>query len=150
MGEAALVAWIVTAAGGLLLYLLWTAGGGLRQQAEDTEPPTGRTITVIGLWQIVTHGSMALVGLFLWAVYLAKSDDPGSQFGAAPWLTVGLLLFVAGLGLSMYRNWHRNRPARRSPERPADQRLAAPIVYLHGLAALTTLVLVVLVALEVD
>lgn len=163
MGETALVAWVVTAAAGLLLYAVWAARGGLRQQPEDVESASAATsgeparvsdrpVTALPMWQATTHGLMALVGLGFWIVYLDRSDDPRAQFGAAPWLTVGLLVFIAGLGLSMFRNWQTGRRARRgrTGERPADQHLPALVVYVHGLAALVTIVLVVLVALEVD
>ena len=72
---------------------------------------------------------------------------------------ISLLLVVALLGFTMFGMWVRQRQgqavaahaarAASGPMEPAEQRFPAAIVGVHGLAAATTLVLVLLAALEI-
>ena len=168
MDDAALVVWLLTVGGGLTMAAIWLARGGLRQRdevlelsyrhvADATDVPglaSGTRRSRLPGWMISAHGSLALLGLFFWIYYVGVEDDEGTGVGALPPLTVALLLLVASLGLTMVRRWRADRsrlegekvPKR---ERPPEQRIPAAVVGLHGLLAVTTVVLVFLTAVGV-
>lgn len=163
MHVAVIVAWLVTAGGGLLMASIWIAKGGLRQEDDDPsiERPYGAAEdpgvarTNLSHWMVASHAVTALVALALLVFYAARRDAPQTGAESAPWLAVGALVVVAGLGVAMFRRWstyrkhhRRGQPASLRPA-PADQAIPAPIVYVHGLAAALTLVLAVLVALRI-
>jgi heme A synthase len=165
MDVAVIIAWFVTAGGGLLMASIWIAKGGLHQEDDDpsiaagpygaAEDP-GVARTRLSKWMVSTHAVMALVALSLLVFYAARRDDAQTGAEAAPWLAVGSLAVVAGIGVLMVRRWaayrkahRRGQPASLRPK-PADQSIPAPIVALHGAAAAVTVVLSVLVALKID
>lgn len=140
MDIAALVAWIVTALGGLVLLTRWIAHGGLRQQqTKETRFPAP---LVFG------HFLLAAGGLVLWIVYLAADTS------ALAWTSFGVLLAVALLGFAMLARW---LPGQRTPApttspgdtAPAERHLPVPLVAGHGLLGAATLVLVLLASLGV-
>jgi hypothetical protein len=148
----ALAAWIVTGAGGLVMAATWIAKGGLRRQdpviaevyrsmavAEADHPIEGKEH--IQLHVLLTHGAFALAGLALWVGVIIEDerDDAG-----LPWVAAILLVFVAGLGATMFLRWRRDR--KRKVVVVPDQAIPAAVVYLHGLAALVTIALVVAAA----
>ena len=117
---------------------------------------------------ISSHALLAVTGLVLWAVYLI-TDVPGLD-----WLVAAILGVVAILGLTMAARWievyrtygSRSRRARVSVAVPVgagaggygpapDSRMAipperhfpVPVVILHGVFAVATIVLVLLTAL---
>src|SRR5205823_10918627 len=98
---------------------------------------------------ILSHFLLAAAGLVVWVIYLASDKD------ALAWIALGILAVVALLGGTMFAIWFRRRQARaRGPEvattgMPAEQHFPVPIVGLHGLLAVTTVVLVLLTALDV-
>jgi len=125
------------------MLAIWVARGGMRQRESGRiRPPL-----------ILGHFALAATGLVLWIVYLAADSD------ALAWVAFVLLLVIAGLGFTMFAIWQRQRQARATvtqaatatsgPAQPAEQRFPVAVVALHGLAAATTLVLVLLAALEV-
>lgn len=144
MKWAALIIWVITALGGFGLLGIWLQRGGLKQADQPgrrIRPPL-----------IFTHMLLAATGLVLWIVYLA-SDKKGFA-----WAGFALLLVVASLGFGMLALWLQRRQA--TPVAtgstslgegtvPAEQHFPLPIVAAHGLAAATTLVLVLLAALDV-
>jgi O-antigen/teichoic acid export membrane protein len=142
MEWAALISWIVTAGGGFVLLTIWWSRGGMRQrEGRQIRPPL-----------ILAHFGLAAVGLVLWIVYVANDSD------ALAWIAFAILLAVALLGLTMFAIWWQRRQAGAGPVavpeegssgQPAEQHFPVPIVALHGLLAVTTLVLVLLSALEV-
>ena len=163
MHVAVILAWSVTAGGGLLMAAIWIAKGGLRQEDDDPsiERPYGTAEnpavarTNLSHWMVASHVVMALVALALLVFYAARRDDPQTGAESAPWLAVGALVVVAGFGVAMVQRWsayrkqhRRGQPASLRPA-PADQAIPAPVVYLHGLAAAVTLALAVLVALRI-
>ena len=168
MDDAALVAWVLTAGGGLTMAAIWLARGGLRQQDEVLEVSyrhVAEATDVAGLgpsahrsrlpaWMISTHAALAALGLFLWIYYVGSEDDEGTGIGAVPPLVVCILLAVASLGALMVRRWREDRrrldgEAVAKAERPAEQRFPSVVVVVHGLLAVVTLALVVLTALGV-
>jgi hypothetical protein len=143
MEWAALVAWVLTAGGGFVMFAIWLARGGMRQgEAGRIRPPL-----------ILSHFALAATGLVLWLIYLANDND------TLAWIAFALLVVVAGLGFTMFAIWQRQRQGRAGmvqaatatsgPPQPAEQRFPVAIVALHGLAAATTLVLVLLASFEI-
>jgi len=138
MEWAALITWVLTAGGGFVLFSIWVSRGGM-QQADDGGNRI-RPQLVIG------HLALAVAGLVIWIVYLAADKD------ALAWIAFGILVVVALLGGSMFAIWFRRRQARAgggevaAPGVPAEQHFPVSIVTLHGLLAVTTVVLVLLAA----
>jgi hypothetical protein len=140
MKWAALITWVLTAGGGFAMLGLWLRHGGMRQ----SDLPGDR----IRANRILTHFSLAAIGLVVWIVYVAADTD-----GLA-WVAVALLAVVALLGFSMFATWLRQRSRRpvaaggatQGEAIPAERSFPTPIVAVHGLLAATTLVLAVLAA----
>jgi hypothetical protein len=140
MEWAALIAWVVTAGGGLVLLTTWLRHGGMRQRE-------GRQIRPI---LILSHFTLAATGLVLWIAYVASDSD------ALAWIAFVILVVVALLGWTMFAIWYQRRQgqavvAEASPSSgvPAEQSFPVAIVTLHGLGAVTTVVLVFLAAIGV-
>ncbi|HYZ78655.1 MAG TPA: hypothetical protein VE596_14910 [Gaiellaceae bacterium] len=141
MKWAALIAWLVTAGGGFVLLAIWLARGGMGQGREGgsrIRPPL-----------ILSHFLLAATGLVIWIVYLFADKD------ALAWIAFAILAVVAVLGWTMFAIWLRRRQARGaiaeavSPATPAEQHFPVSIVGLHGVLAVTTVVLVLLTAIGV-
>jgi hypothetical protein len=140
MEWAALIAWIVTAGGGFVLLAIWLSRGGMRQGREPgsrIRPPL-----------ILSHFLLAATGLVIWIIYVATDSD------ALAWVAFVILALVAVLGFTMFAIWYqrRQRGAVREavdPGTPAEQHFPVPVVALHGLLAVTTVVLVFLAAVGV-
>jgi hypothetical protein len=140
MKWAALIAWVITAGGGFVLLSIWLMRGGMRQQeaANRIRPPL-----------ILSHFLLAAGGLVVWIIYLINDKD------ALAWIAFAILAVVAVLGWTMFAIWLRRRQARvggteiAAPGVPAEQHFPLSVVTLHGLLAVTTIVLVLLTALGV-
>jgi hypothetical protein len=145
MEWAALITWILTAGGGFVLLSIWLTRGGVRQQREPglrIRPPL-----------IFSHFGLAAAGLVLWVIYLATDSE------ALAWIAFVALAVVAVLGWTMFAIWWQRRQARTrtlapaaggnvGPD-PAEQQFPVPIVTLHGVLAVVTVVLVFLTAVGV-
>jgi hypothetical protein len=137
MEWAALITWVVTAGGGFVLLTVWLRNGGMRRRGPGRQirPPL-----------ILSHFALAATGLVLWIVYLVSDSS------ALAWIAFAMLAVVAALGWTMFAIWLQRRQARMTeasmstPDVPAEQRFPVSIVTLHGLLAVTTLVLVFLAA----
>jgi hypothetical protein len=143
MGVAALVTWIVTIMGGLVLLVIWIIEYDPEfQSATATRLP----VPVISL-----HAFLGLGGLMLWVSYLLLDQR------RLAWATVCVLAVVAVLGLVMAARWlgvyrHVAAPGpslTRQAIVPPERNFPLPVVILHGVMAVTTLVLVLLTALGV-
>lgn len=140
MEWAALIAWVVTAAGGFVLLAIWLSRGGMQQSREAgsrIRPPL-----------ILGHFLLAATGLVIWIIYVATDSD------VLAWIALALLAVVALLGFAMFAIWYqrRQRGAVREavdPGTPAEQHFPVAVVGLHGLLAVTTVVLVFLTAIGV-
>ena len=146
MEWAALIAWIATAGGGFVLLAIWLSRGGMRQSqaaGNRIRPPL-----------ILGHFLLAATGLVIWIIYVATDSD------ALAWVAFVLLAVVALLGFTMFGIWYQRRqrgPAAAtgvtgepgSSETPPEQHFPVAIVGLHGLLAVTTVVLVFLTAVGV-
>ena len=160
MVTVAFAAWALTVLGGVTLAFSWISHGGMRQerQLQDASVRAGgqypRTADRREQWHglsstmIFSHGGLALVGLAAWAAYVI----PGQNRAAAP-ISALFLVPVVALGLTMFQRWRKDAeggdvgPEVR--EAPADRHLSPTLVYIHGLSALVTVVLVVAAALIV-
>jgi hypothetical protein len=136
-----LIAWLLTEGGGFVLLATWLARGGMRQGREPgsrIRPPL-----------ILSHFLLAAVGLVIWIVYIAADSD------ALAWIAFVILGIVAILGWTMFAIWYRRRQGRGAvaeavdPGTPAEQHFPVSIVALHGVLAVTTVVLVFLTAIGV-
>jgi hypothetical protein len=140
MEWAALISWIVTAGGGFVLLALWLRHGGMRQRqpGRQIRPPL-----------ILSHFALAATGLVLWIIYVFSDSN------ALAWIAFAILVLVAVLGWTMFAIWWQRRQASAAiapastPGLPAEQRFPVTIVTLHGLLAVTTVVLVFLAAVGV-
>jgi hypothetical protein len=141
MKWAALITWLATAGGGFVLLAIWLARGGMRQGRE----PGSRIRPLL----ILSHFALAATGLVIWIIYVANGND------TLAWIAFVILAVVAILGWTMFAIWYQRRQARGAvveaidPGTPAEQHFPVPVVALHGLLAVTTVVLVLLTALEV-
>ena len=141
MDWAALITWVLTAGGGFVLLSIWLRRGGMRQQREagnQIRPPL-----------ILSHFLLAATGLVIWIIYVATDKS------ALAWIAFVILAVVALLGWTMFAIWLRRRQGRAAavepaaPGVPAEQHFPVAIVALHGVLAVTTVVLVLLSALGV-
>jgi hypothetical protein len=141
MKWAALIAWLITAGGGFVLLSIWLMRGGMQQKQEAgnrIRPPL-----------ILSHFLLAAGGLVVWIIFLITDNDE------LAWIAFAILAVVAVLGFTMFAIWFRRRQARTAgaeiaaPGVPAEQHFPVAIVTLHGALAITTVVLVLLTALDV-
>jgi manganese efflux pump family protein len=128
---AALGAWLVTAAAGSYLLAGWLAVGGSRRRLRAVR------IRATGLTRgfVVGHFGLALSGLGIWIAFL------GTGVRALAWVSVGLVILIAGLGMGVL--------AADLPEPGARRRGGLPVtvIAIHGALATTTILLVLLAAL---
>ncbi|MBG0818074.1 hypothetical protein [Planomonospora sp. ID82291] len=128
MGLIAIVTWSITAMVGIHLLYLWLSGGGLRQQATK--------VTRFPAALVFAHPVLAVSALGCWIAHVLTHQ----RFFA--WLSFGVLSAAALLGFVMFTRWlGGGRHAR-----GAEQRFPVLAVLLHGLAGVTTFVLVLLTA----
>jgi|tagenome__1003787_1003787.scaffolds.fasta_scaffold20065567_2 flagellar basal body-associated protein FliL len=140
MEWAALIAWLLTAAGGFVLLLVWLSRGGMQQKENGSRirPPL-----------ILSHFLLAATGLVLWIVYVFSDSD------ALAWIAFVILLVVALLGWTMFAIWLKRRRGQEAaadtaaPGPPAEQHFPVAVVALHGVLAVTTVVLVFLATIGV-
>jgi hypothetical protein len=103
---------------------------------------------------IFTHLSLAAAGLAMWVTYLVLEEK---MFA---WTAIGILGGIAALGATMFLRWipvYRGPARLASQAQPSGAALAVPaegnfpvvVVAVHGLLAVTTLVLALLAALGV-
>jgi hypothetical protein len=140
MEWAALIAWVITALFGFTMLAIWLKHGGMQQQGGG-----GR----IRPWLILSHFLLAASGLVVWIIYVAVDED------ALAWIAFVVLAVVALLGWTMFFGWAKQRSAQRAtPDAGpvasgAELRFPISVIALHGVAAVTTVVLVFLAAIDV-
>jgi hypothetical protein len=136
MEWAALITWVATAGLGFVLLAIWLSRGGMKQT------------TGIRPYLIFGHFLLAATGLVIWIAYLANDSD------SLAWTAFVLLAIVAVLGWTMFAIWYQRRAAGVSADAvemgaPAEQQFPVPVIALHGLLAVTTVLLVLLTAVGV-
>jgi hypothetical protein len=126
---------VVTAGGGFVLLTVWLKNGAMAQREPGRiRPPL-----------ILSHFLLAATGLVLWIVYAATDSD------ALASIAFVALAIVGAIGFTMFALWIRQRQrtdltaatgaAAAAGGEPAEQRFPVSIVGLHGLLAVTTVVL---------
>ena len=142
MNIAALFAWLLTVAGGLVLLMIWI----IEYDSEfQSTAATRLPIPVIS-----AHALLALGGLTVWLSYILIDQD------RLAWISVAILAGVAVLGLTMaarwvgvYRAFAKPGPSLASKRAvPPERHFPVPVVIAHGLLGLITIVLVVYATLS--
>lgn len=164
MGYAALITWFAGVLAGLYMLTVWLIENDVTGQ--HAAPSQLRVPVIFG------HLTLAIAGLGVWVAYLVLDRD------ILAWASVGTLIAIILLGLTMFARWlpvyrapglptppavlagpgwpaGTALPAGETP--PAGQLYAAPaeshfpvaVIAAHGLLAGVTLVLVVLTTLGV-
>jgi hypothetical protein len=143
MSVAALFTWMVTILAGLILVVIWI----IEYDPEfQTAAATRLPVPVIS-----AHALLGLGGLMLWIGYLLEDQQQ------LAWATVAALGAVAILGLIMAARWigvyrtvvDPGPSLTRSTTVPPERNFPLPVVVVHGILAVTTLVLVLFTALGV-
>jgi hypothetical protein len=102
MRSVTLISWLITASLGAFMLRTWLARGGLdRERAKEGGLPPQL---------IFGHASAAIVGLAVWAGFVASGVRP------LAWMAVALLMVAVGLGLCTVTLW-TPYPARKPGER---------------------------------
>ena len=144
MSVAALFTWIFTILAGLILLVIWII--------EYDPEFQSATATRLPVPVISTHALLGLGGLMLWIGYLLEDQQQ------LAWASVAALGTVASLGLIMAARWFRVYRAvvdpgpsltRQMPV-PPERNFPLPVVAIHGILAVTTLILVLFTALGVS
>jgi hypothetical protein len=143
MSVVAMFTWMATIAAGLILLVIWIIEYDPEfQSAAATRLP----VPVLSL-----HAFLGLIGIMLWVSYLLLRQE------RLAWATVCALGAVAVLGLVMAARWltvYRAVAApgpslTRSAIVPPERNFPLPVVLIHGVLAVTTLILVLFTALGI-
>jgi uncharacterized membrane-anchored protein len=143
MAIAALITWLITAGFGFYMLSTWISAGGTRSGADGAAshfaPP-----------RVFAHFLLALAGLLVWIIYLIVDKSLWA------WIAFVDLIIVAVIGDLLVLRWSTDRRLQKasaggtSPgSELAEQRIPFPVVVLHGVFAVSTVVLVLLSALEI-
>ena len=96
---------------------------------------------------ILSHFLLAAAGLVLWIIYVFSDSD------ALAWIAFAMLVVVALLGWTMFAIWLKRRRGQEAQpveaSAPAEQHFPVAVVALHGVLAVTTVLLVFLAAIGV-
>jgi hypothetical protein len=142
---AALITWFAAVLLGLFMLAVWL----IENDVKDRIVARSRLPVVI----IFAHLSLAAAGLAMWVAYLVLEKR------IFAWTAIGILGAIAALGATMFMRWipvYRGVAARTAgPAQPSSGALAMPaegnfpvaIVAAHGLFAVCTLVLALMVAI---
>jgi hypothetical protein len=149
MAIAALITWIITAGFGAFMLARWASRGGVRRAegAGTNLPP----------YRVFTHFGLAVAGLILWIIYLVTDST------LLAWIAFADLVVVASIGLIMVMQWAKDGRAAMAAAAAsggsfradasgvdlAEQHIPRPPVVLHGIFAVSTVVLVLLSALGI-
>jgi hypothetical protein len=145
MSVAAVITWSAAMLAGLYMLAVWLIENDVTSRTTASRLPAP---------VIFSHFFLAATGLATWVGYLLLHRRP------LAWAACAVLVVIAALGLTMFLRWI---PVYRGPadpvgppgapraayEIPAEGHFPVVLVACHGLLALSTLVLVVLIALGV-
>jgi hypothetical protein len=138
MSIAALITWVITAGIGAFMLARWLNHGGLRAGGAATHFPPAR---------VFSHFVLAAAGLIVWIVYLAI-DRP-----LLAWIAFADLVLVALLGGVLVARWTKDGRARSAGADAeldlAEQHIPRAPVVMHGVFAVSTLLLVLFSALGI-
>jgi hypothetical protein len=132
MNWVTLVVWLVTAVGGFTLIGIWLQHGGTSSAAARRFP---KPLPFL-------HGLAAVISLVLFLIYIFADMD------SLKIVTLIGLLITAVLGIAMFVMWLggvRTRTASAGAGAPEDH-FPTPLVAIHGIAAVATLILYIVAA----
>jgi manganese efflux pump family protein len=143
VGFVVLITWFAAVLMGLFMLAVWL----IENDVTDRGVAPSRLPVLV----VFTHMFLAAAGLGMWATYLIVER---MMFA---WTAIGILGGIAALGATMFLRWipvYRNTDAptgtgQLSAEMtaaPAERNFPVAIVALHGLLAVSTLVLALLTA----
>ena len=141
MSTVALFTWMATVLVGLILLVIW-----LMEYDRDFQSVAATRLPVP---VISTHALLGIVGLMAWGFYIATDED---KLALASIIDLGI---VAILGLIMAARWLQVYRAYSSPRGlqarllavPPERHFPRPVIVIHGVLAVTTVVLVALTVL---
>jgi hypothetical protein len=157
MSIAALITWIITAGFGFFMLIRWATRGGVRKvEGAGTHLPP---------YRVFTHFGLAAAGLIVWIIYLVTDST------LLAWIAFADLILVAILGLVMVTQWTKDGRAAMAAAAQstaagttagaspaggtapgvdlAEQHIPRAPVVIHGIFAVSTVILVLLSALEI-
>ena len=146
MGFATVITWFATVLMGLFMLAVWLI--------ENDVTSRGVAPSRLPVPVIFTHLGLAATGLSVWVAFLIFNRS------TLAWTAVGILVAIAMLGATMFMRWipvyRGSAPSARMPQPsggtfvavPAEGNFPVAVVTLHGLLAVTTLVLALLTALR--
>jgi hypothetical protein len=143
MSVVALATWMITIFFGLILLVIWII--------EYDREFQSTAATRLPVPVISGHALLALGGLLLWISYLLLDEERLAWAAAAVLGAVAVLgLIMAARWFGVYRAYDDPGPSlTRSTTAPPERHFPLPVVVAHGVLAVTTLVLVLLTALDV-
>ena len=148
MAVVALVTWVITAGFGFYMLTTWVRAGGVRAGAAPAVAGDASVaaaahpeVTRFPPALVFGHFLIAATGLVFWIIYVAVDSD------ALAWVALVLIVVAAAGGDFLFLRWWKDRGA--SGAQRAEQTIPQAVVYLHGLFAVVTIVLVFLVAVGV-
>ena len=115
MEWAALIAWVVTAAGGFVLLAIWLQRGGMRQATaagSRIRPPL-----------ILSHFLLAAIGLVIWIIYALPFYFVFKKAGSNGDPAWGAFIPISSTDLQRKRNFVRSGPSRCASGRSTIARL---------------------------
>jgi hypothetical protein len=138
MSTAALFVWLATVLVGLVLLIIW-----LMEYDREFQSSAATRLPVP---VISAHALLGIGGLMAWAFYLVGDEE------RLAWGTLADLGVVALLGLVMAARWIGVYRAYAAPDSsqsmiirvPPERHFPRSVVALHGILAVSTLVLVTL------
>jgi hypothetical protein len=141
MSVAALFAWLVTISAGLVLVIIWIIEYDPEYQSAAA--------TRLPVPVITAHALLGVFSLMLWVGYLLVGKGPLAWAAVAALGTVAILgLIMAARWLGVYSAFADPGPLQtRSTAAPPERSFPLPVVVIHGVLAVTTLVLVLFTAL---
>jgi hypothetical protein len=143
MDTVALYTWMVTILCGLLLFVIWIMEYDREFQSTAA---TRLPVPVISV-----HALLGMGGLMLWIGYLLVDQERLAWAAVVDLGCVGTLgLIMAARWITVYRDFANPGPSRmRRIAVPPERNFPVPVIVIHGLLAITTIVLVVFTALGV-
>jgi manganese efflux pump family protein len=146
MGFVVLITWFAAVLLGLFMLAVWLIENDV---TDRTVAPSRLPVLVV-----FSHLLLAATGLGVWVAFLLL------ERWTLAWTAIGILVAIAMLGAAMFLRWI---PVYRGPARlaglgerpggaiavPAERNFPVVVVTVHGLLAVSTLVLALLTALRV-
>lgn len=133
MNWVTLVVWLLTAVGGFTLIGIWLRHGGTRSTVARRFP---KPLPLL-------HAIAAVASLVLFLIYLFADVD------SLKIVTLVGLLITAVLGITMFVMWLAGARTQTTPSGASgapEGHFPTPLVALHGIAAVATLVLYIVAA----